>query len=370
MTFSSKRFDEARASSDLQYLSAWVERSRKAFTTLALSLSVQLRRTLDVERFEPCMDAPSQLWAEIRAHFERGNGVNPTYLKAQMYNRRLQISETVDKYVQDMERRRRVMVDNGGAMEDWESADLLLSNALLVFPLLAMYHTLWLGEHHPRELSLPPAVHKLGTAEQRHQLRQEGSASAGDGSRSLPTRQLHGVGMHDQGKGRNSKKRKKSDKMHAPRKTIEQQKADSTCANCKAKGHWYGDPECPMPMTTEQAASRAKCDQKRRAAQNVRSFAGAALVNDQPQLITAVSTEEKAVTPIADAVVLAYLGMHVHITIAFSGILDPVFYLTVRLVLGMHKSFVTDVESNLPSERAYLGNVEAKAAEYQGANAV
>ncbi|KAG6623028.1 Retrotransposon protein [Phytophthora cinnamomi] len=70
------------------------------------------------------------------------------------------------------------------------------------------------------------------------------------------------------------------------------------------------------------------------------------------------------------AVVLAYLGMHVHITIAFSGILDPVFYLTVRLVLSMHKSFVTDVESNLLSERAYLGNVEAKAAEYQGANAV
>ncbi|KAJ8561494.1 hypothetical protein ON010_g8187 [Phytophthora cinnamomi] len=210
------------------------------------------------------------------------------------------ISETVDKYVQYIERRRRVMVDNGGAMEDWEFADLLLSNALLVFSQLAMDHTLWLGEHHPRELSLPAAVQKLGTAEQSHQqLRQQGSASAGDGSRGLPTRQVYGVGMHDQGKGRNSKKRKKSDKGHAPRKTIEQQKAESTCANCKAKGHWYGDPECPTPMTAEQAASRAKRDQKRRAVQNVRSFAGAALVNDQPQLITADSTEEKAATPIA-----------------------------------------------------------------------
>ncbi|KAF4128403.1 gag-polypeptide of LTR copia-type [Phytophthora infestans] len=142
MTFGSERFDEARASTDLQYLSTWVERSRKAFTTLALSLSVQLRRTLDVERFEPCMDAPSQLWDEIRAHFEQGNGVNPTYLKAQMYNRRLQASENVDTFVQDMERRRRLLLDNGGSMEDWELADLLLSNSLLVFPQLAMDHTL------------------------------------------------------------------------------------------------------------------------------------------------------------------------------------------------------------------------------------
>ncbi|EEY68187.1 uncharacterized protein PITG_04590 [Phytophthora infestans T30-4] len=171
------------------------------------------------------MDAPSQLWDEIRAHFEQGNGVNPTYLKAQMYNRRLQASENVDTFVQDMERRRRLLLDNGGSMEDWELADLLLSNSLLVFPQLAMDHTLWLGEHHPRDLSLAAAVQRLGTAEQSHQqLRQQGS---------------------------------------------------------NTKGHWYGDPQCPVPMTPEQTAARAKresIEKKRRTEKNVRSFAGAALM--------------------------------------------------------------------------------------------
>ncbi|KAG7387008.1 hypothetical protein PHYPSEUDO_014884 [Phytophthora pseudosyringae] len=58
MTFGTERFNEACASTDLQYLSTWVEKNRRASTTLALSLHVQLIRTLDVERFEPCMDAP------------------------------------------------------------------------------------------------------------------------------------------------------------------------------------------------------------------------------------------------------------------------------------------------------------------------
>ncbi|EGZ21248.1 hypothetical protein PHYSODRAFT_256330 [Phytophthora sojae] len=92
------------------------------------------------------------------------------------------------------------------------------------------------------------------------------------------------------------------------------------------------------------------------------------------------------------AVVLAYLAMQVHITVAFSVILNPVFYLTERLVLGMHKRPVADVENNLlsyaevstpaekPSPRSFssvadtekvqVGNAEAEAAEYHGANAI
>ncbi|KAF4148305.1 gag-polypeptide of LTR copia-type [Phytophthora infestans] len=302
MTFGSERFDEARASTDLQYLSTWVERSRKAFTTLALSLSVQLRRTLDVERFEPCMDAPSQLWDEIRAHFEQGNGVNPTYLKAQMYNRRLQASENVDTFVQDMERRRRLLLDNGGSMEDWELADLLLSSSLPVFPQLAMDHTLWLGEHHPRDLSLPSAVQRLGTAEQSHQqLRQQGSNSADNGAHGLSARQVHGVAAQNQGLRRSNKKRKSNQKQQAqPRKSVKQLKADTVCVNCKAKGHWYGDPQCPVPMTPEQTAARAKresIEKKRRTEKNVRSFAGTALVSDRATVERADEDEDKMTVP-------------------------------------------------------------------------
>ncbi|KAG7397817.1 hypothetical protein PHYBOEH_012079 [Phytophthora boehmeriae] len=103
------------------------------------------------------------------------------------------------------------------------------------------------------------------------------------------------------------------------------------------------------------------------------------------------------------AVVLAYLFMQLHITIAFSVLLNPVFYLSERLALGMHKKKQSDIEDGLTyadmgtpakasvvnesvnqSERAsrmsyvsvadaenpHYGDVEAEAAEYRGANAI
>jgi vesicular inhibitory amino acid transporter len=102
------------------------------------------------------------------------------------------------------------------------------------------------------------------------------------------------------------------------------------------------------------------------------------------------------------AVVLAYLFMQLHITIAFSVILNPAFYIAERIVLGMHKAPVADVENNLQSyaeaatpaeagelsekesraskrrsfisvadnENVHLGEPESEAAEYRGANAI
>ncbi|RLN20775.1 hypothetical protein BBO99_00004299 [Phytophthora kernoviae] len=103
------------------------------------------------------------------------------------------------------------------------------------------------------------------------------------------------------------------------------------------------------------------------------------------------------------AVVLAYLFMQLHITIAFSVLLNPVFYLSERLALGMHKKKQSDIEDGLtyadmdtpakasvvnesvnqserPSRMSYVsvadaenphyGDAEAEAAEYRGANAI
>ncbi|KAG6582773.1 Amino Acid/Auxin Permease (AAAP) Family [Phytophthora cinnamomi] len=99
------------------------------------------------------------------------------------------------------------------------------------------------------------------------------------------------------------------------------------------------------------------------------------------------------------AIVLAYMFMQLHITIAFSVILNPAFYITERLFLGMHKRAPEDIENNLLSyaeaatpndgadhpeksrlskrsfisvadnENVHLGEPEAEAAEYRGANA-
>uniref|UniRef100_H3GW96 Amino acid transporter transmembrane domain-containing protein n=1 Tax=Phytophthora ramorum TaxID=164328 RepID=H3GW96_PHYRM len=96
------------------------------------------------------------------------------------------------------------------------------------------------------------------------------------------------------------------------------------------------------------------------------------------------------------AVVMAYFFMQLHITIAFSVILNPPFYLAERLILKMHQKKEDDVEnalmygaantpskdsdgrlsskmsyiSNADAENPYLDDIEAEAAEYRGANAI
>ncbi|KAE8877239.1 hypothetical protein PF003_g38646 [Phytophthora fragariae] len=103
------------------------------------------------------------------------------------------------------------------------------------------------------------------------------------------------------------------------------------------------------------------------------------------------------------AVIMAYFFMQLHITIAFSVILNPAFYLAERLVLKMHQKKEDDVEnaltyaaasyeaantpskdvinderrsskvsyiSNADAENPYYGDIEAEVAEYRGSNAI
>ncbi|OWZ18384.1 Amino Acid/Auxin Permease [Phytophthora megakarya] len=52
-------------------------------------------------------------------------------------------------------------------------------------------------------------------------------------------------------------------------------------------------------------------------------------------------------TPKWGTVVLAYLAMQMHVTIAFSVLINPAFYIAERLVLGMHKRTAEDVENQI-----------------------
>ncbi|OWY92243.1 Amino Acid/Auxin Permease, partial [Phytophthora megakarya] len=52
-------------------------------------------------------------------------------------------------------------------------------------------------------------------------------------------------------------------------------------------------------------------------------------------------------------VVMAYLFMQLHITIAFSVILNPAFYIAERLLLGMHKTADEELENGCHFEEAY-----------------
>ncbi|KAF4141747.1 Transmembrane amino acid transporter protein [Phytophthora infestans] len=97
-------------------------------------------------------------------------------------------------------------------------------------------------------------------------------------------------------------------------------------------------------------------------------------------------------------VVLAYLAMQMHVTIAFSVLINPAFYIAERLVLGMHKKVAEDIEncagyqesatpmdllkdvsatssrrsrtSVFPLTGEVNNNHELEAAEYRGANAI
>jgi vesicular inhibitory amino acid transporter len=103
-------------------------------------------------------------------------------------------------------------------------------------------------------------------------------------------------------------------------------------------------------------------------------------------------------SPSWGAVVLAYLFMQLHITIAFSVIVNPAFYISERLFLGMHKKSeeeremenqISYAEASTPAgvtvdkernskfshvsvingEEIEIGEAEIEAAEYRGANA-
>ncbi|RLN92858.1 hypothetical protein BBJ28_00007842 [Nothophytophthora sp. Chile5] len=98
------------------------------------------------------------------------------------------------------------------------------------------------------------------------------------------------------------------------------------------------------------------------------------------------------------AVVMAYIFMQLHITIAFSVLLNPAFYLAERWVLKMHQKKEEDIESalayaaastpakeaanedrrsskmsyisNADAENPYYDDIEAESAEYRGANTI
>lgn len=52
------------------------------------------------------------------------------------------------------------------------------------------------------------------------------------------------------------------------------------------------------------------------------------------------------------SVVIAYLAMQMHITIAFAVLLNPAFYIAERLVLGMHQKIPEDIENGLIYQEA------------------
>lgn len=80
-------------------------RKNKAFSTLALSLSADLRSAFRVDELRDSMKAASALYNQIVQHFEAGDGINSDYLLQDLVTRKLRPGESVSAYVDDVGRK-------------------------------------------------------------------------------------------------------------------------------------------------------------------------------------------------------------------------------------------------------------------------
>ncbi|KAE9010707.1 hypothetical protein PR001_g16098 [Phytophthora rubi] len=122
----------------LETLHGYSARKTKAFSALALSLSVDLRSTFKVDELRDDMEAASVLCQAITKHFEAGDGINPDYLQRELMMRMLQPNEKVDAYAVDIELKVTKSGQAKGEFKDWQQPSLLLSNSVRVFPDLTL----------------------------------------------------------------------------------------------------------------------------------------------------------------------------------------------------------------------------------------
>ncbi|OWY94160.1 hypothetical protein PHMEG_00036188 [Phytophthora megakarya] len=212
----------------------WYEmRKNKAFSALALSLSVDLRTMFKIDDIREHMDAAAMLYARITQHFEAGDGINPDYLLQDLVTRKLQPNDSVTTYVEDIARKVTQLHQANGEVAEWQHASPLLSNCVEKFHDLAREHGDWINNHDRKTLCLAEALQRLHPAEhQRAQLRVQTRQPA------LRVAQVSA----DQGEGQGPRANHKRDQKQRKRnKFVTDKKQRTSCANCQGEEHWYSE---------------------------------------------------------------------------------------------------------------------------------
>ncbi|EEY55270.1 uncharacterized protein PITG_09195 [Phytophthora infestans T30-4] len=119
ITYGEERYNSVAGLNSQKYHTWYDTRRSMAFTTMALSLDMNLREMFKVDELRDQMEAPSLLWNRITAHFTRGDLITSC-----------EIEELV-----------RQLRQANGQLEEWEHASLLISNSQRVFRELAEQHT-------------------------------------------------------------------------------------------------------------------------------------------------------------------------------------------------------------------------------------
>lgn len=264
ITYGTERYDAELGYTNHRY-HKWYDRRRVlAFTSMALSLDMNLRDMFKVDDIRDQMEAPSLLWGLITAHFTKGDGVNPDYILREVVNHELKPGMTVDVYVKKSEQLVRRLREANGELEEWEHASLLLSNCQQVFRELAEQHTVWCSRNDRRTLTRAEVTRRLRQAEQaRNQV--SGLQSSQPALRAMQT--VNGVAFSKKASGKTRKKR------HAlSKKDLALKKARTTCANCDQSGHWYA--ECTA-LTGKPLKAELQEKLKSRPQKPATSFVGA-----------------------------------------------------------------------------------------------
>ncbi|KAE9224672.1 hypothetical protein PF005_g5816 [Phytophthora fragariae] len=244
ITYGTERYDENEGLRRPKYAEWFRMRKNKAFSALALSLSVDLRSTFRVDELRDNMKAASALYNQIVQHLEAGDGINPDYLLQDLVTRKLRQGESVSAYVDDVGRKVTQLRQANGEFEEWQHASLLLSNCVLVFRELARERADWINNNNRKSLKLAEALQRLRSAEhQRAQLQQQSKPAV---PRGMQVAQVTSS-------SNNSKKRSKHQRKR--NKGITDKTMKTNCANRNGEGHWYA--ECTentgIPLKAELA---------------------------------------------------------------------------------------------------------------------
>nr|KAE8938952.1 hypothetical protein PF009_g11200 [Phytophthora fragariae] len=229
ITYGGERYDEDLGLRRQKYAEWYSARKTKAFSALALSLSVDLRSTFKVDELRDDMEAASVLWEAITKHFEASDGINSDYLLRELMMRMLQPNEKVDAYAEDIELKVTKLRQAKGDFADWQQASLLLSSSVRVFPDLTREYANWLNSHDRKTLKLTTVLQRLRAAEHQRQQLESQSQPA-----SRATAQVAHVTSEHQDKGR-----KRSKQQRKRNKGVQDKKARTNCGNCGGDGHWW-----------------------------------------------------------------------------------------------------------------------------------
>ncbi|KAE9274721.1 hypothetical protein PF001_g26936 [Phytophthora fragariae] len=251
-------------------------RLRKAQGLLvsAISDEVLLRYEDIVFKADPIL-----LWDRIYQDFGRGAGVNTDMVLADLYARKLQPDETVEKYINDLLRMKRILAENNDPIADCRIARLMLTNAMKVYPKITDDVTR--RGMQSDDVTIYASRAELVNAEMTARAREQHDAplTAGRGLSSARPQQANSV-QHG-GKGRGKKAKQNGGKYGGNRarsascgssssskaSSLATKKKITRCKVCNELGHWKGDKECSG--VARQAASNNQQGEQR-----MQSFAG------------------------------------------------------------------------------------------------